>query len=128
MMTPKAAQQSDVVRATDDIADAHAYSHGRIGLAEYLDRALVRHADLPVAMREPDPIATFDAMWEAATSLMGSYVRLADRAETKTEATQWRRAHVHVIEDRKQVNARDPDAQHAALGRDLALGRSLRSL
>jgi hypothetical protein len=59
---------------------------------------------------------------------MGSYARLADRAETKTEAAQWWRAHVHVIEDRKQVNARDPDAQHAALGRYLALGRSLRSL
>jgi hypothetical protein len=128
MMSPNAAQQSDVLRASDDIADAHAYGEGLIEWAEYRDRALARYADVEVPARGPDPVATFDAMWEAATSIMGSYVRLADHAATEPESSRWWQAHVNVINDRKQVDALDVNAQQAALGRYLALGRSLRSL
>ncbi len=75
-----------------------------------------------------DPVAVFDAMWEAGTSLMGSYVWLADHAASEEEARRWWAAYADVIAQRKRIDARDPHVQRQAAAEFIARERAVATL
>lgn len=75
-----------------------------------------------------DPVSIFDAMWEAGTSLMGSYVWLADHASSTEEAGRWWDEYGKVITDREAIDARDIEAQRAATADFVARERAIRHL
>lgn len=75
-----------------------------------------------------DPVSTFDAMWEAGTSLMGSYVWLADHATTQDAAARWWDEYGRVITEREAIDARDVEAQRAATADFVARERAVRHL
>lgn len=76
----------------------------------------------------PDPVAVYDGMWEAGTSLMGGYIWLADHAATPAEADRWRAAMTDVHRERDQVDARDTEAQLAATAEYVARDQAIRAL
>lgn len=75
-----------------------------------------------------DPVAIFDAMWEAGTSLFGSYVWLSDHAETPEQAEQWWAKALAVKDRRETVSATDEDGQRRMMAEFIAEERELRPL
>lgn len=73
--------------APEDAADAAEYVAGRISVDEYGSRTRARYGVPEEWGRgSGDPVAAFDAMWEAGTSLFGSYVWLAVTPTTSRPA------------------------------------------
>lgn len=114
--------------ATADAEDAAAYVTGRIGPEEYRRRAQVRHGDAATGGGSSDPVVVFDAMWEAGTSLFGAYVWLADHAPDPRAADRWWEMALTVKRRRRTVDARDVQAQRAAMQEFLAEERAIRGL
>ena len=111
-----------------DAQDAADYAAGRVGLDEFVRRVLARQRPSVGHHGGIDPVAIYDAMREAGTSLMGSYVWLADHAETEAEADRWRAAYAAVHAERHQVDARDQESQLEATTGYVELEQAVRSL
>lgn len=62
-----------------------------------------------------DPVVLWDAMFDAGTSLIGSYVWLRRRAETPEEAAQWTELIHDVKRTRAGLSPQDQAAQREAL-------------
>lgn len=108
-----------------DAADAADYAAGRLSLEDYTGRVLARHRGSVQTCGSVDPVAIYDSMREAGTSLMGSYVWLADHAATEDEANRWLAADQELYRERERIDARDEHAQREAtkdyVARELAL-------
>lgn len=100
----------------------------RIDRDEFGERVHARYEDPDPRQGSADPVAVYDAMWEAGTSVMGSYVWLADHARTEDEAAKWWAAYAEVIELRERVDARDEAAQRDATAEFIARERAVRPL
>lgn len=112
-----------------DEADGAEYVAGRITLDEYGRRTRHRYGvpEEPQQGRSADPVAVYDAMREAGTSLAGSYVWLADHADRPAEADRWWVAYAQVVEDRDRVDPRDEQAQRRATADFIARERAVRA-
>lgn len=69
-----------------DRSDAKAYGAGLLSWADYVRRVVERNARRIRLRPLQDPVAIYDAMRESATTLLGTYLRLADLAEGAAEA------------------------------------------
>lgn len=113
---------------TTDELDGLDYAAGSLTLEDLNTRAEERYSGEVKLRGSVDPVAIYDAMREAGTSLMGSYIWLADHAATPEETERWRQASSLIYREREQVDARDVDAQRAATVAYIARERALRPL
>lgn len=107
-----------------DEADARAYAAG-LSWGEYTARVEDRHAGQVRLRGSRDPVAIYDAMYEAGTSLIGAYRWMAARADSEAEKTRWREALQAVTRQRQALGPFDEDGQRATtvafLARDQAM-------
>lgn len=115
--------------APEDAADAADYVAGTITLDEYGSRTRARYG-VPEEWGggSGDPVAAFDAMWEAGTSLFGSYVWLADHADNEQTRDRWWTLALDVKREREQVDAVDMEVQRVALAGFVSRERAVRGL
>ncbi|MCE1180464.1 MAG: hypothetical protein LWW86_15725 [Micrococcales bacterium] len=111
-----------------DAVDARDYAAGRLDYAEYAERVGARHRGSVHVPESPDPVAVYDGMWEAGTSLMGGYVWLADHADDSSEADRWLGAMAGVHRERAKVDAHDTKAQLEATAEYVARDQAIRAL
>ncbi len=112
-----------------DVSDAEEYAAGVLPLDVYTRRAITRHLDeVPQPRGSVDPVAVYDAMREAGTALMGSFVWLADRATDEGAAARWWTAYAEVLATREQVDARDVETQRRVTREYLAREQAVRPM
>lgn len=73
-------------------------------------------------------MAVYDAMREAGTALMGSFVWLADHAADEGPAARWWAAYGEVQATRELVDARDVETQRRVTREYLAREQAVRPL
>jgi len=109
--------------------DAAEYVAGTITLDEYGRRTRARYGVPEEWGRgSGDPVAAFDAMWEAGTSLFRSYVWLADHADNEQTRDRWWTLALDVKREREQVDAGDMEVQRVALAGFVSRERAVRGL
>ncbi len=119
----------DADDAEADTRDAIDYAQGRIELDEYVARVLSRRPYTPTEEGPAiDPVALYDSMDDAGTSLMGSYAWLADHAATEAEAQRWWDAFGAVLAHLPTINARDEAAQREARANYISREQAVRDL
>lgn len=75
-----------------------------------------------------DPVVVWDAMWEAGTSLLGSYVWLEEHAEDDVEAAKWLKKSISLIRRRERLDTGDIAAQQKLMAEFIAEEKALRHL
>lgn len=120
---------SEPAPAPQDAADAGDYLAGRITIAEYVRRVEERYLPTVHLSGFEDPVVVYDAMWEAGTSVFGSYIWLLDRCEKGSEAAErWWALALDVKDRRAAVDANDLEAQRRATTGFIAQEKALHGL
>lgn len=75
-----------------------------------------------------DPVAVWDAMWEAGTSLIGSYVWLRRHTSSDHEADKWRQSILAVKKRRSELDPMDIPEQQELMRQFIAEEQALSHL